>query len=217
MKITVQVFLFILLLASCAPRPVEGDKSKVVIRLPASSTNLSGQKASGSNLRQAKAINTINDINCYVIMVSYIEGEILPPPGGCFQNVPAADGTVSKQAVVLDVRSSFGSIQAGGAMEVEVNSGPGRIFSVIGFQSTLGYCPFFNALSDAERTSIGTVLKLGSTRADIFGEFVDLNIDISLTGSQAIDKCEGGPFNWEQPVTESLWDQAIWDQAVWGP
>jgi hypothetical protein len=186
----------------CAKTP-ESLQTRVEFKFP-KSDNLSVTKYNGRNPNSGRlaAFSNLNEIDCYAILVSY------GGAGNCVESLG--------NEVISHVNMTHGSVPDGGVIEFGVDSGPARQFSVIGFTTSLGSCPRFGSLSLTEQTLVSNPTLVGSTVADIEGDFVEVEIDISMTGAQDFVKCAEGPFAWEQ-ANGGIWGSSTWDSASWGP
>lgn len=196
-----------LVFTGCA-KEYESGKTKMQIRFPASAKKsaLRHYRAASAGPRLPK-FTSLDDIDCYGIMVQYNNGT---GQGTC--------NDTNGNLVMSGINLVFGTIADGGVIEIELDSGPARSIHIVGLTSTLGYCPDLYNMTAAENNAISDPTIVGSTTADIAGEFMEVNINLSMTGAQQIDECSGGPFTWEMGNSGGIgyWDQANWDQDQWG-
>lgn len=181
------------------------SKSKVKIRMPASVNQMAHRhlKSASSGPRSVR-ISDLNDIDCYAIVVSYDDGQ-----GICTDSTP--------DIILSNAKAVFGSIPDGEEVEIIVDSGPSRTFHILGFSETSGICPNFHSLTQTQRAAMSNPFLVGSKTEDLISEFQDVEINISMTGSQEVTgSCTGIPFNWETTAT-GIWDSSLWDVATWGP
>ena len=120
MKFFLVAVFIISVFVGCAPMPAElSSKSKVKIRMPASANQLGNRhlKSSSSGPRSIR-IASLNDIDCYAIVVSWGTGI-----GTCSTATPAT--------VISNAQMAFGSIPDGDTIEVEVDSGLARTIHIL--------------------------------------------------------------------------------------
>ena len=206
MKIFLVAAFIMSIFVGCTPMPAElSSKSKVKVRMPASTNQLGNRhlKSSSSGPRSIR-IASLNDIDCYAIVVSWDSGV-----GIC--------STATPSVVIAKAQMAFGSIPDGDTIEIEVDSGLARTIHIIGFSESSGTCPDFKSLTQAQRTTMSNPFLVGSTTADLIGPTVEVDITISMTGSQEITgDCENLPFEWEI-ISNGVWDSSNWDSANWAP
>ena len=201
----------LLILVACAPE-AQKEKGGVYISFPKTGKFLqnlqSGKQThfatSDTNSTDENEPKVIGDIDCYVVILTY-DKEV----GRC-KNFDSG-----YEIVVSD---SFGSILAGSAIELDVEAGPKRTFTVLGSSSPTGYCPDFRTITEADKDKISQPFVLGSKTVDIAaGTTVDLEITVSLNeNSNSIHDCQGEHFSWEV-VEEARFDEARFDEASFAP
>ena len=196
------IFLCSLLMFSCA-KPEMEMQSKVQFRFPLSqnSSPLKYKKQNSKGIRLPN-FSSLNEIDCYAVSVSW------GGAGKCLDT--------SGTQIISSVNNIHGSVPDGGILEFEVDSGPGRKFSIIGFTTTLNYCPDFSALTLTEQSAISDPKLVGETIADIEGAIVEVVVDISMSGAKDFSKCMGIPFAWQE-TNQAVWGTSKWSSASWGP
>lgn len=195
--------LLIFCLVSCAPRP-SSDKTRVYLKLPSSGKSQALKLRSLSSTSTTGQLTDIDDVDCYGIMVSW-DGL-----GGICKNTSGV-GIISANEV-------FGFIPQGGIIDIEVSSGPGRVFYLVAISHTSTVCPDLITYPISDRGQSSHLTIVGQQTANLVeGQDVELQIDASLTGSEIIEDCTGTPFLWEASSTGAgVWDSTIWDNSLWG-
>ena len=214
MKTYLLLLVSLFMLIGCA-QEYQGETTKIQIRFPTSKSqsSLKHYQASSQGSRKAK-LTSLDDIDCYAVFVGSEDGL-----GTCsnidYSNVDSS-GIAPTEMVATGIDQSFGSIEDGGFIELDVEQGTNKTFYIVGFKNSLPTCPDISNLTVADRQRMDPPQIVGSTIANVEGDTMEIDIDISLTDSKSFHNCKDGPFNWEEETT-ALWDQAIWDQAQWAP
>lgn len=179
--------LLLLLIFSCS-KDREELKSKVKI-------SFNYEKDQNSNFLDSKSISTsnsnwglvdptsISEFNCFGIFVSYPEES----PNSC--------STLSGN-VVLRPHQMGGLISSSGVINMELDSGPGRKFTVVGFKDSDGACPGVHQMSDNEKSYMSAPFILGSKTQDLIPGINEIDINASFGGSTKFEECAGPLFGW---------------------
>lgn len=110
--------------------------------------------------------------------------------------------TDSNGSVVITPSQIVGTVTTGEPLTLTVSSGSGRIFHVIGFNSTTGACPSdISVLDFSAKKRMSRPHILGSATVDLQGGDETVTIAASLTGVQKFERCSG-TMDWEETVCQ---------------
>ena len=76
-----------------------------------------------------------------------------------------------------------------------IESGEGRVFSLIGFQST-GGCADFHTIDHLREALLSAPIFLAQTTTDLLHEEQTVSFSASLSDRDSLTECSGGPFDW---------------------
>jgi hypothetical protein len=167
-------------LSSCTQKKTE-ETTTVRIEVPdLSATKL--KAPSSRNTQRADPPAEFSGFQCIGLNVSASDIKV----------TPSALETASFGSCVLEGMPKMGVVAGlvpitGGAIEVQVPSGPRRIIQVFALQTTLGRCPSMLEIADKSVSldNIESPYEVGRTTADLQG---DTNVTVQVTYAQATAK-----------------------------
>ena len=186
----VKYLLLLIFTISCAPAPETTSKSSVAVKFPKSENRSGLRSLMPAKVRNEK-LASLDDIDCYAVLLSWGEdfaGEVFEP-GRCFNG--------NEEFVIGNIKQVEGGVPDGGLIEMFVPSDRNVRFTIVGFSYGAGVCPSMMAMSRLEKSIIGNFTIVGETKEFIEGEFMEVNVNISLDNSTSFSDCKDGPFFWE--------------------
>jgi hypothetical protein len=183
-------FLSILFLVTSCTR--EANKAaKITIKFPEkllSSKSIPLSKNSKQKLNQ-QATNSVWGLESPVsVAAADCFGVYATVPDNANSSCVNTNGTQ-----VISVNKLAGMAAAGSNLEIELTPGKSREIGVFAFKSADGTC---KGLMDAglNTSNFSAPLTVGKVTMDLIAGSVEVPINLSMTGSQSIEKCTGEPL-----------------------
>lgn len=217
MKNKIFILLYIgtlLLLNSACTRSASNETSKIRIELPMSMPS-SGQALNNTSELVTNAVFSASfsptvptgfigtaPLNCFGVMVSGPEDYLAK--NRCYKKLTSTinGGT----AVFFKQGMTKGFVPGGSSIEIEVPSGPDRVFRIIGLHSSTGSCFSFESRpADLSQFSVPYIIAESAPLTLDSGER-DLPMEVKFNPDLFFEDCEGPDFYtpYEPPPTSGL-------------
>ncbi|OYZ24054.1 MAG: hypothetical protein B7Y39_02320 [Bdellovibrio sp. 28-41-41] len=196
--------LILVFLISCTRSAVDKNGANVVIKIPSShELQAKTQNFSSNNyvnkLIQKNALQTMSSdpaptgfdgtrpLNCFAVMVSVPVSTEDKHKYHCSKNASSQGAAVSFGADVLSA-----VVSSGGAIEMTLDSGPDRVFRLIGLHSKNGACP---GIEESGGVYGNGYLVGEESNVDLIpSKDTEIRMKMSYDSDKYVDQCDGVNF-----------------------